>query len=335
MTDEPSSGTGQNPHTDGGTQPGTPANSHPHAAAGQGTAHEQTTDRPDDSTPAGQPPEIFHPDDEELPRNPTVGQYIRRFLAATGALVRRQVWFLLIMLGTIWGVLNESVRPGNWRRTVRYEFQMTLSSVTVGGLLSTLVTGTLTGVAVVSQAIYWLGFAGMAKMTGSILVSVIVREIAPVLVGVLMLGRSGMLSLAEIGMLTTGGQIRSLQAGGLDPFLLLVLPRTLAFMVSGFTLGILFSVASLTTGYVISRASGALSSSLLSYYYDVATAMTPTDYILIPLKFVVVGFLVGLGCCVSGLTASGEDTLATMLPRGFSRGMLIVMAVSVLFSLKL
>ncbi|NHO18221.1 MlaE family ABC transporter permease [Acetobacter oeni] len=303
----------------------------PHSPEGQGSPQGQNADSPPDQ-PAGQ---IFHPEDDDRPRNPGVFQSFRRFLGAIGALLRRQVWFLLVMLGTIWGVLNESIRPGNWRRTVRYEFQITLSAVTVGGLLSTLVTGALTGVAVVSQTIYWLGFAGMAKMTGSILVSVIVREIAPILVGVLMLGRSGMLSLAEIGLLTTGGQIRSLQAEGLDPFLLLVLPRTLAFMISGFTLGILFSVASLTTGYIISRASGVISSSILSFFYDVATAMTHTDYILIPLKFIVVGFLVGLGCCISGLTASGEDTLATMLPRGFSRGMLIVMTVSVLFSLKL
>lgn len=292
---------------------------------------------PDDKGKAPPPPqgapEIFHPDDDPRAQNATIADRVSRFLAGIGALVRRQVWFLLIMLGTLWGVMHESVRPTTWRRTVRYEFNVTLSNVAGRGLLSTLVTGALTGVGVVSQAIYWLGFAGMAKMTGSILVSVIVRELAPILVGVLMLGRSGMLTLAELGLLTTGGQVRSMQAEGLDPFLLLVVPRTLAFMVSGFTLGILFSLASLATGYVISRASGALSSSIFSFFYDVVTAMTPLDYLLIPLKFIVVGFLVGLGCCVSGLTASNEDSIATMLPRGFSRGMLIVMAVSVLFSL--
>ncbi|GBQ22809.1 ABC transporter permease [Acetobacter estunensis NRIC 0472] len=283
----------------------------------------------------GAPPATFHQDDDDHSRKATLSERFVHFLGWLGALVRRQVWFLLIMLGTLWGVIRESCRPNSWRRTVRYEFQMTLGDVAGGGLLSTAVTGALTGVGVVSQAIYWLGFAGMAKMTGSVLVTVIVRELAPILVGVLMLGRSGMLSLAEIGMLTTGGQVRSMQAEGLDPFLLLVLPRTLAFMVSGFTLGIIFSLASLTTGYIISRASGALSNSLLSFYYDVVIAMTPLDYLLIPLKFVVVGFLVGLGCCVSGLTASKEDSMRTMLPRGFSRGMLIVMTVSVLFSLKL
>nr|WP_242010022.1 ABC transporter permease [Acetobacter conturbans] len=283
----------------------------------------------------GAPPETFHRDDDGRPQNLTISDRFVHFLGTLGAMVRKRVWFLLIMLGTSWGVLRESLRSNTWRRTVRYEFQQTLATVAGRGLLSTVVMGALTGVGVVSQAIYWLGFAGMAKMTGSVLVTVIVRELAPILVGILMLGRSGMLSLAEVGMMTTGGQVRSMQAEGLDPFLLLVVPRTLAFTVAGFTLGIMFSLSSLTTGYVISRASGALSNSLLSFYYDVVTAMTSADYLLIPLKFIVVGFLVGLGCCIGGLTASNEDSIATMLPRGFTRGMLIVMTVSVLFSLKL
>ena len=244
----------------------------------------------------GAPPGTFHGNDDNTSSSATIGDRIAHFLGDIGALVRRQVWFLLIMLGTGWGVVRESMRSNTWRRTVRYEFQLTLSAVAGRGLFSTMVMGGLTGVGVVSQAIYWLGFAGMAKMTGSVLVTVIVRELAPILVGILMLGRNGMLSLTEVGILATGGQVRSMQAEGLDPFLLLVVPRTLAFTVAGFTLGIMFSLASLTTGYIISRASGALSNSLFSFYYDVVTAMTSADYLLIPLKFVVVGFLVGLLC---------------------------------------
>jgi phospholipid/cholesterol/gamma-HCH transport system permease protein len=122
---------------------------------------------------------------------------------------------------------------------------------------------------------------------------------------------------------------------GIDPFLLLVLPRTLAFTVAGFTLGILFSFASLVTGYVMSRMSGVINNPVWAFLDDVATAMSGTDYVIIPLKFITVGFVVGLGGCLTGLTATNEDSLRTLLPRGFSRGMLIVMVVSVLFSLDL
>lgn len=256
-------------------------------------------------------------------------------LGLVGRLTRRQIRFFLIMLGASWGVIFESFRTHSWRRTVRFEFGATLNSVVGGGMVATLFAGTLTGVAAVSQTIYWLGLAGMTKMTGTILVDVVIREIAPILVGMLLLGRNGMLSVTELGLLTTGGEIRSMQAQGLDPFLLLVMPRTLAFTVGGFTLGILFSFAALLTGYVISRISGVVTNPVWTFFYDVITAMSRADYLVIPLKFIAVGFVVGLGGCLTGLTATNEDNLRTLLPRGFSRGMLIVMAVSVLFSLDL
>ncbi len=252
-----------------------------------------------------------------------------------GRLTRRQARFLLIMLGASWGVIFESFRAHSWRRTVRYEFISTMNSIIRGGLVATMFAGVLTGVAAVSQVIYWLGLTGLATMTGSILINIVVREIAPILVGVLLLGRNGMLSTTELGLLSIGGEIRSMQAVGIDPFLLLVLPRTLAFTVAGFTLGILFSFASLVTGYVMSRMSGVINNPVWVFLDDVATAMSGTDYIIIPLKFITVGFVVGLGGCLTGLTATNEDSLRTLLPRGFSRGMLIVMVVSVLFSLDL
>lgn len=262
-------------------------------------------------------------------------EWARQKLAWLGRLTRRQIRFFLIMLGACWGVIFESFRAYSWRRTVRFEFAVTLRSVIGGGLVATMFAGTLTGVAAVSQTIYWLGLAGMAKMTGTILIEVVIREIAPILVGILLLGRNGMLSVTELGLLTTGGEIRSMQAQGLDPFLLLVMPRTLAFTVGGFTLGILFSFAALVTGYVISRLSGVVTNPIWTFLYDVVTAMSHADYLVIPLKFVAVGFVVGLGACLTGLTATSEDNLRTLLPRGFSRGMLIVMVVSVLFSLDL
>ncbi|ACI53114.1 protein of unknown function DUF140 [Gluconacetobacter diazotrophicus PA1 5] len=254
-------------------------------------------------------------------------------LARIGRLTRHQVRFALVLVGMGWGVLRESVRPNSWRRTVRDEFRLCLRQVVGGGVLSTLFTATLAGLTVVSQAAYWLGFAGMAQMTGSILVSVLVREIAPVLVGIILLGRSGMLTLTEIGMLTLGGQVRAMQAQGLDPFLLLVMPRTFAFTVGGFTLGILFATMALLMGFIVTHTAGVMSMSVWTFFSDVLTAMSAWDFLVIPLKFVLVGFFVGLGACITGLLVDVDDTIATIMPRGFARGMMTVLGVNILFSL--
>ncbi|GAN98290.1 MULTISPECIES: MlaE family ABC transporter permease [Komagataeibacter] len=286
---------------------------------------------PDHTAPQTNPFSGPQPDD--------AGRFVhllRRFapwLAAIGRLTRHQIRFTLLVIGAGWGTIRESLRPNSWRRPVIYEFRASLRQVVSGGFLSIVVTATLTGLMVVSQAAYWLGFAGMAQMTGSILVSVLVREISPILVGIILMGRSGMLSLTEIGMMVLGGEVRALQARGIDPFLALVMPRTFAFTLGGFTLGMIFAVVSLLMGFVIAHSTGAITTSVWTFFFNVLAAMTTWDYLIIPLKFVLVGFFVGLGACISGLTVSSNDTMATIMPRGFARGIMLVLVVNVLFML--
>lgn len=281
----------------------------------------------------GQPPGMGPSEPDKAGRVMLVLRRFAPWLASIGRLTRHQVRFTLLLIGAGGGTLRESLRPNSWRRPVIYEFRATLRQVVGGGFLSIVVTATLTGLMVVSQAAYWLGYAGMAQMTGSILVSVLVREISPILVGIILMGRSGMLCLTEIGMLVLGGEVRGLQARGIDPFLALVMPRTFAFTVGGFTLGMIFSVVSLLMGFMVAHASGAITSSVWTFFFNVLGAMTTWDYLIIPLKFVLVGFFVGLGACISGLTVSSNDTMASIMPRGFARGIMLVLVVNILFML--
>ncbi len=254
-------------------------------------------------------------------------------LASVGQFTRVRLGFLLILAAASWGVLQEAVRPMSWRRTVRHEFVLTMRQATAGGLATIMVTAALAGIAMVYEALYWLGVAGEAQLTGSVLVTVLVRELMPLLVGMILLGRSGMLTVTELGMLRIGGQIRTLTAQGIDPFLLLVLPRTLAFALSSFTLGILFAATALVSGYIVSSAFGSLQDSLWDFLDKVVSAMTVNDYMLVPAKLLVTGFLVGLSSCLTGLTATADDDLARLLPRGFVHGILVVMITNILLTL--
>lgn len=253
----------------------------------------------------------------------------RRLLRRIGQIARRQLRFTLMLVGASWGVVREAFRPTSWRRTVLHEFQITLRQGAGGGLFSTLFTAALTGFGIVAQAVYWLGIAGMADMTAPLLATVLVREIAPVLVGVILLGRSGMLGLAQVGLLAVGGQLRALESQGVDPFLTLAVPRTLAMTVSSFTLGMVFSVTSLTVGYVVCRLESIISTPIWTFLYDIVGAMKPVDYIGIPLKLLIGGFFLSLTTLLTGLDATQDDTVATMLPRGFARGIMVLMIVNV------
>jgi len=254
-------------------------------------------------------------------------------LAAVGRGARARVSFPLMLAAGALGVLQDAIRPISWRRTVRHEFKLTMRQATGGGLATIMVTASLAGAGMVYEALYWLGVAGKAQLTGSILVTVLVRELTPLLVGLILLGRSGMLTVTELGTLQSGGQIRAMLAQGIDPFLLLVLPRTLAFALSSLTLGIIFAATALVFGFIVSGAIGTVQDSLWTFLDRVLSAMTTRDYMLIPVKLLVIGYLVGLSCCLTGLGAAEDDDLSSLMPRGFVRGILAVMVASIFFTL--
>jgi phospholipid/cholesterol/gamma-HCH transport system permease protein len=241
--------------------------------------------------------------------------------------------FLLMLAALAWGVLWEAPRPRSWRRTVRMEFRRALRQAAAGGLATALVTASLTGLALVAQAIYWLGLAGQLQLEGTLIVTVLVRELAPLLTGMVLLGRSGMVTVTELGLLRIGGQMDVLAEQGVDPFLLLVLPRTLAFALTSFTLGVFFVLGALVMGFVASSLLGAVRESLWTFFDHVLSSMQATDFAMFPIKMLTIGALVALTACVTGLRARPEDDAAVLLPRAFVSGVLAIMLVSLVFSL--
>ena len=258
---------------------------------------------------------------------------IRRGLAIVGRAVRRFTGFTLTLAALALGVLQEAVRPSSWRRTMRAEFRRALRQAIAGGLFTTLVTAALIGLAMVYQALYWLGAAGQEGLIGSVLVTILVRELTPVLVGLILLGRSGMVALSEIGRLRIGGQVHSFEAMGLDSFKVLVLPRACAFAVSCFTLGMVFVLAALVTGYVAGSLLHAVQMSIWSFLDRILMALSAGDFVVFPAKMVVIGLLVALTAGLTGLAAGPRDDMARLLPRGFTRGVLAILLSSLILSL--
>ena len=193
----------------------------------------------------------------------------RAALAAIGRLARRRAQFLLMLAALTWGVLSEAARPASWRRTVRGEFRRTLRQAVGGGLATTMVTAVLAGLAMVAEALHWLGLAGQQQLAGPILVTVLVREITPLLIGLILLGRSGTVVVQEVGELQLGGQARALAGLGIDPFLLLVLPRATALAVATLAL------VALAAGSVTAVVSVVLLAEAVGLPREVVLSMAP------------------------------------------------------------
>ena len=257
----------------------------------------------------------------------------RVVLGRLGRAVRFRSRFVLLLASLGAGVVRDAVRPGTWRRTIRGEFRRALRQAVGGALSTTLITAGLIGLVMVSQALYWLGQAGQEELIGPVVVTVLVREIAPLLVGLIVLGRSGVVIVSEVGGLQLGGQVHAMAAQGLDPFLVLVLPRAWALAVGCFTLGVLFVIAALLSGFIVGSLAGAVHIPIGSFLDRVLLAMHAEDFAIFPAKMIVIGLLVALTACLTGLTAATQDDATRLLPRGFMRGVVSILLVSIVFSL--
>lgn len=258
---------------------------------------------------------------------------LRRPLASLGRVVRPHLGFILMLAALGFGVVRETARPATWRRTVRSELRRALRQAVGGGLATTAVAAALIGLVMVAQALYWLGEAGQEELIGPVLVTVLVREVAPLLVGLILLGRSGVVIVSEIGELQIGGQVHTLAAQGVDPFLLLVLPRACALALGCFTLGIVFVVAALLSGFVAGSLLEAVRISIWSFFDRVLLAMHAADFMVFPAKMIAIGLLVALTASLTGLSAAPQDDPARLLPRAFVRGIVAILLVSVVLSL--
>jgi len=258
---------------------------------------------------------------------------IGQVLGAIGRGARRRAAFVLMLHALLFAVLRHAFWPGSWRRSMRAEARRALVFAIGGGLTTVVITAALAGLALVSQALYWLGTAGEEGLVGPILVTVLVRELTPVLLGLLMLGRSGTAALTELGMLRLSGQLRVLEGQGLDLFELLVLPRAVAIAVASFTLGVVFVGVALITGFIAGSLLGQVNISILRFLSDVLAAMRTVDFIVFPAKMLLIGLLVALVPSLTALTADPRAELVELQSRSFLRGLLAVLLASLALSL--
>ena len=254
---------------------------------------------------------------------------VRMVLSAIGRWTIAIVRPLFELSSMAAAVLWQSCRPVNWRRTLMRECLRQCYLVGIGSLPFILLSGLLIGLAMVFQSIYWLGLVGQQSLVGKIIVISMVREIAPLLVALIVVGRSGSVNMVELGQMRASGQLRMLDAQGIDPFLFFILPRCMATAISMFCLTIVFILVALAAGYIVGNIAGPTESTATEFINEILAAMGPGEYTIIVLKPFIAGLLITLITCTTGLSVSGHTRqVADVLPIGFVKSVLAVFLVS-------
>jgi phospholipid/cholesterol/gamma-HCH transport system permease protein len=242
--------------------------------------------------------------------------------------------WLATAAGIAGGVVLQGLRPLSWRRPARAEFLRFMDLAGVQNLPAGAVAGLLVGISLVAQALYWLNRLGEEQLVSTVIAVILIREIAPLVVGLLAIGRGGLLILDELGEMQRNSQCRALDAQGVDPFLALIMPRVLALAISVFCLTIIFIVVAFATGYAMAALLDVARRSPVEFVSETFRMIGAAGLVMIPVKTLGIGLSIGVVCCLTAM----ERRRAAMpergqLPTGFMRSVLAVLLVSGLVSM--
>jgi phospholipid/cholesterol/gamma-HCH transport system permease protein len=112
-------------------------------------------------------------------------------------------------------------------------------------------SGLAVGFVLALQMYYALVTYGAAESLGLIVNLALVRELGPVVTGLLFAGRAGTSLTAEIGLMKAGEQIAAMELMAIDPKARVLAPRLIGGIVSMPILAILFSAVGILGAYVV------------------------------------------------------------------------------------
>ncbi|MEP7056628.1 MAG: lipid asymmetry maintenance ABC transporter permease subunit MlaE [Caldimonas sp.] len=118
-------------------------------------------------------------------------------------------------------------------------------------LVIILSSGLAVGFVLALQMYYALATYGAAESLGLIVNLSLVRELGPVVTGLLFAGRAGTSLTAEIGLMKAGEQLAAMDMMAIDPRSRVLAPRFIGGIVSMPILAILFSTVGILGAYVV------------------------------------------------------------------------------------
>ena len=231
--------------------------------------------------------------------------------------------YTLAVIGEFFVTFARGLVPGRWRRTMRAEFTRFLFQVGVRAVPAVSVTAVLVGVGLVLQITYWSSVAGITEKIGDFLVLVLVRQAAPIITALVLIGRSGSVLVDEVGHLATSGQLRTLRSHGIDPMDLITTPRAWAMGIATLLLTILFIHIALWTGFLSASLSGMVRQPTLELLHAVFASMSPRDHLLLVIKPLLIGYVVAYVSIWLGMRVRpGVGGVRRVLPTAFVSALL-------------
>lgn len=242
---------------------------------------------------------------------------------------------LLAFIGLVVATLFQLIlRPRHWRltATVAHIQQSGLNAVPIVALLTFMV-----GAVVAFLGATVLQDFGATIYTIDLVAFSFLREFGVLLAAILLAGRTASAFTAQIGAMKSNEEIDALQAQGLDPIELLVLPRVMAMLISLPMLAFVGMLSGLAGGAMVT--SLALDISLTQFMTTLQKDVSVTHFLVGLSKAPVFAFVIAVIGCLEGFKVSGsaqsvgEHTTSSVVQSIFM--VILIDAVAALFFMEM
>jgi phospholipid/cholesterol/gamma-HCH transport system permease protein len=208
----------------------------------------------------------------------------------------------------------------------RYDIIEQFDAIGVASLTVVLLTGFFTGAVLALQSGQTLDQFGARPVVGRLVSASMVKELGPVLTGLMLTGRIGSGIAAELGSMMVTDQINALRALGTDPIRKLVVPRMLAGIFMAPVLTVISDFVGIFGGWIVARFQLQVASGL--YWSSITQGLYMDDVWMGLLKPFILGFvIVSIACHVGLQTTGGTQGVGKSTTNAVVAGSVAVIAV--------
>jgi phospholipid/cholesterol/gamma-HCH transport system permease protein len=185
----------------------------------------------------------------------------------------------------------------------RHDIVEQFDAIGVKSITVVLLTGFFTGAVLALQSGLTLDQFGARPFVGRLVSASMIKELGPVLTGLMLTGRVGSGIAAEIGSMVVTDQINALRALGTDPIRKLVAPRLMAGIIMAPVLTIVADFVGIVGGWIVARFQLQVASGV--YWSSILEGLFMQDVWMGLIKPFFLGFVIVSIACHVGLRTSG------------------------------
>lgn len=150
-------------------------------------------------------------------------------------------------------------------------------------------------------------------LLGKIMTNVVLQEIAPLLTGIIVIGRSATAIAAEIANMSVNNEILALESLGIDPIHFIVTPRVIGITVSMFFLVLYFFFISAVGGFIFSKIVFGITITTDEYIDVLFSQMSVINILFAVLKGIFFGLFISSIACYKGLNVEKSINLVPVV----------------------